>query len=191
MYDLIAKSLNNIFAKHEYINVGHGLLTALKKPDKPKGPTKSLRPVILLIILWKVISNIVLYRIQPTAEEYLLHSESAYRQGRSTSDVIWRHRSLAACIQKFQEEIMITGIDMTLAFDTIKRTKLIEILELFLQKDKILMIRILLGNSTLGIKLSGNISNPFDTNIGSPQGDGPSGCFFILYLEKALHTLRD
>ena len=63
---------------------------------------------------------------------------------------------------------MITGIDMTSAFDTIKRTKLIEILE-----------------------SSSNISNPFDTNIGSPKGDGLSGCLFIIYLEKALRTLRD
>ena len=28
LYDLIAESLNNIFAKHKYINVGHKLLTA-------------------------------------------------------------------------------------------------------------------------------------------------------------------
>ena len=45
LHDLIAESLNNFFAKHEYINVGHGLPTALQKPGKRKGPTKSLRPV--------------------------------------------------------------------------------------------------------------------------------------------------
>ena len=28
LHDLIAESLNNIFVKHEYINIGHGLLTA-------------------------------------------------------------------------------------------------------------------------------------------------------------------
>ena len=49
LHDLIAEFLNNIFAKHEYINVCHGLLTSLQKPGKPKGPTKDLLPVILLI----------------------------------------------------------------------------------------------------------------------------------------------
>ena len=44
---------------------------------------------------------------------------------------------------------------------------------------------------SLDIKSSSNISNPFDTNIGSPQGDSLSGCLFIIYLEKALCTLRD
>ena len=54
---------------HEYINVSHGLLTDLQKPGKLKGPTKSLRLVILLIMPKKVISNIVLTGIQPTVEE--------------------------------------------------------------------------------------------------------------------------
>ena len=36
LHDLMAKSLNNISAKHEYINIVHGLLTALQKPGQPK-----------------------------------------------------------------------------------------------------------------------------------------------------------
>ena len=44
-HDLIAES-TNIFTKHEYVNVNHELLTLLQKPGKPKGPTKSRRPVI-------------------------------------------------------------------------------------------------------------------------------------------------
>ena len=30
LHDLVTESLNNIFAKHKYINVGHGLLTTLQ-----------------------------------------------------------------------------------------------------------------------------------------------------------------
>ena len=192
LHDLIAESLNNIFAKHKYINVGHGLVTALQKTSEPKGPTKSLRLVIFLIMLRKVISNIVLTRIQPTVEEYLSHSQSAYRHDRSTSDIVWCHRFLTACVQKFQEEIMITGKYMTSAFDTKTfDSKLIEILESFLREDEIRIIRILLSNTTLDIKSSSNISKPFDTNVGSPQGDGLSGCLFTIYLEKALCTLHD
>ena len=86
---------------------------------------------------------------------------------------------------------MITGKDMTSAFDSIKRTKFIEILESFIREDEIRIIRILLSNTTLDIKSSCNISNPFDINIGSPQDDDLNGCLFIIYLEKALRTLRD
>ena len=83
-----------------------------------------------------------------------------------------------------------TGIDT--AFDTIKRTTLSEkILEPFLREGEISIIRILLSNKVLDIKSSSNISNPFDTNIGSPERDSLSGCLFIIYLEKALRTLLE
>ena len=45
--------------------------------------------------------------------------------------------------------------------------------------------------TTLDIKSSSIISTPFNTNVASPQGDGLSRCLFIIYLEKALLTLRD
>ena len=49
---------------------------------------------------------------------------------------------------------MITGIDMMSTFDTINRTNSIEILETFLRKDEIHIIRILHSNTTLDIKSS-------------------------------------
>ena len=51
LHGLVAESLNDYFAKRKYINVGHGLPTALQKPGKPIGSTRNLRPVILLIML--------------------------------------------------------------------------------------------------------------------------------------------
>ena len=88
-------------------------------------------------------------RIQSTVEEYLSYLyQSVYRQGRSTSDVLWYHRFLTGRVQKFQEEIMIIGIDVSSFFKTIKRTKLIEILESFLLEDEIRIIRIILSNTT-------------------------------------------
>ena len=137
--------------------------------------------MVFLIMLWKVISNIVLSAIQPTVEEYPSHSQSAYLQGRSSSEIAWCHRFLALFAQKFQEENTIIGIDMTSAFNTIERIKLIEIVESFQQKDE---IKILLINTSLDIKTSSNISNPFNTNIGSPEGDDLSGCSYIIYLEN-------
>ena len=56
--------------------------------------------MILLTMLQKVISSIVLTRIQSTVKEYLSHSQSTYRQGRSTSDIVWCHRFLATRAQE-------------------------------------------------------------------------------------------
>ena len=73
---------------------------------------------------------------------------------------------------------------MTSVFDAIERMKLIETLESILREDELRIIRILLSNTTLDIKSSSKISNPFHANIGSLQGDGLSGCIFIIYPEK-------
>ena len=59
---------------------------------------------------------------------------------------------------------------MTEAFGTIKRTKLMEILESFLRQDKVRFIRMLFSNTILDIKSSSNCNNIFHTNIDCWQG---------------------
>ena len=78
---------------------------------------------------------------------------------------------------------------MSSAFDTIKRDKLMEILETFINEDEIRMIRLLLSNTTLQIKTDVK-SEPFSSNIGSPQGDGISGTLINIYFEHSLRKIR-
>ena len=137
-----------------------------------------------------MLSNIVLERTKPKVENFLSRSQSAYRQFRSTSDIVWAHKWLIARVHVYQEKIYITGIDMSSAFDTIKREKLLEILSSFLNSDEIRMIRLLLSNTTLKIKLNNVNTEPFESNIGSPQGDALSGTLFNIYFEHALSNVR-
>ena len=190
LQSIIKTILNNCFEQHKQIDIGKGILVALQKPGKPKGPVKNLRPVILLPIIRKILSNIVLQRIKPKVEKYLSPSQSAYRQYRSTSDIIWTHRWITSRAQIVKEIVYITGIDMSSAFDTIKRDKLIEIVSTFLDEDEIRMIRFLLTNTSLEIKMNDIETQPFESNIGSPQGDGLSGTLFNVYFEHVLRKLR-
>ena len=79
---------------------------------------------------------------------------------------------------------------MSSAFDTIKRDKLIEIVSTFLDEDETRMVRFLLTNATLEIKMNNLETQPFESNIGSPQGDGLSGTLFNIYFEHVLRKLR-
>ena len=187
----ITSILNRCFTHNEPIQVSKGMLVALPKPKKPKGPLKNLRPVILLPIIRKILSNITLERIKDRVNVYLSASQSAYREKRSTSDIVCCHRWVAARIQKFQETVYITGIDMSSAFDTIRRQKLLEIFATFLEQDEVRIIQFLLSDTTLDIKMDG-VSEPkeFSTNMGSPQGDALSGMCFNVYFENALRKLR-
>ena len=190
LHNQIAPTINNIFEKHEDLHLGEGILVALQKPGKTKGPVKNLRPVILLPIIRKIVSNIVLNRIQPKVDQYLSKSQAAYKRGRSTSDIVFAHKWLLARVQKYEEEIRVTGIDMTAAFDTIIRQELLDITNEFLDEDENRLIRILLSNTKLTIKSNKVEARQFESNIGSPQGDGLSGTLFNIHFKAALRKLR-
>ncbi|XP_057292662.1 uncharacterized protein LOC130621394 [Hydractinia symbiolongicarpus] len=123
-------------------------------------------------------------------KNYLSLSQSAFRQNRSTSDAVWTHRWLVARIEKYQEKIYITGIDMSSAFDTIKRDDLLNILGNVINEDELRLIRFLLANTNLEIRMKDVDTTPFPSNIGSPQGDGISGCLFNIYFESSLRKVR-
>jgi hypothetical protein len=82
---------------------------------------------------------------------------------------------------------------MSKAFDTIDRNKLMKILsdDVGLEEDELRMCQVLLAETSLQVKLKEILSAPFDTTIGSPQGDGMSPMFFAVYLERALRNVRE
>ena len=52
------------------------------------------------------------------------------------------------------------------------------------------LIRILLANTSLQVQFNGVMTAPFQSTIGSPQGDGLSPLLFAIYLEAALREFR-
>ena len=90
LHQKITSIFNNCISNNLDINTVFGLLAPLQKPGKTKGPVTNLRPVILLPVIRKI-SNVVLARIKPKVDEYLSLSQSAYREKRRTSDVIWAY----------------------------------------------------------------------------------------------------
>ena len=94
---------------------------------------------------------------------------------------------------RYKATIHLLGLDMSRAFDTINRDKLMTILESIpeITDDDRQLIRILLSNTTLQVQFNGILTAPFQSTIGSPQGDGLSPLLFAIYLEAALRELRE
>ena len=93
LHEEISNILNNIFRNNdESIKIGTGILIPLPKPNKPKGPTKNIRPITLLEVIRKLLSKIFMNRTEKKLENYLSKNQSAYRKGRSTTDLVWAHR---------------------------------------------------------------------------------------------------
>ena len=87
---------------------------------------------------------------------------------------------LAAKTQCFQKSFRVLGIDMSRAFDTIRRDKLLTVLETFVNNSELRNIRMLLADTTLEPILKRGKGSTFATTI----------ALFIIYLEAALRDLR-
>ena len=132
----------------------------------------------------------MLHRVSPKVEKFLSPGHSGFRKGRSTADVVWSHRWFAAACQRYHTTFHILGIDLSKAFDTIRRDLLMSVCESFLDEDELRMIRLLLANTSLSIRVGRTLSQSFDTTIGTPQGDSLSPVLFSIYLDGALREVR-
>ena len=72
---------------------------------------------------------------------------------------------------KTAKEIYILGLDMSRAFDTIDRQKLLNELREIIDEDSWRMVKSLLENTNLQARIGQTLSKPFNTDIGAPQGD--------------------
>ena len=194
--DLIAPSIAAIFNDaleyHEPLDIGKGVLILLQKPGKPVGPLTSVRPIVLLSALRKILSLVVLSRIATKVDNFLSPSQSGFRRGRSTADVVFGYKWLRAKAQHQRETIEFLCIDIIRAFDTIRRDKLLEVLQSFLDEPELRMIRFLLAATSLEPRLSIGDCHAFAfaSTIGTPQGDSLNPVLFTVYLEAALRGLR-
>jgi hypothetical protein len=187
----ICTIFNTVFEKHASLpELLDGLLIPLNKPNKSK-TVENTRPITLLNIIRKVLSNVVLGMVRPTLEQYISLAQSGFRRNRSTTDVIWSYRWLIAYAQKYQESFAIMGIDLSKAFDCINRRKLMEVIVELVPEDCSRMINYLLSETTLRTRVKTSLGNTFRTNIGTPQGDGLSPLLFIVYLEAAILAFRN
>ena len=105
---------------------------------------------------------------------------------RSTADVVWTHRWLAAKAFKGETTSKISSIDMPAAFDTINRCHLLYLVKSVVDEDDYRLIQFLLSCTVIDTRINGtSTSKPFTSNVGTPQGDSLSPVLFTVYLDHA------
>ena len=113
---------NESFEKNIHIEaIGAGILTPLAKPGKTRGPVKSIRPLTLLNVSRKILSLIVLNRIERAVDNFTGPFQAAYKAGRSCADLVWAQSMLISVVMKKKFEWNKVSIDMSAAFNTIRR----------------------------------------------------------------------
>ena len=86
----------------------------------------------------------MLCRIAKDNAHYVGPTQYGFRQGRSTTDVVWTQRWIAAKATRYNWECHMLGINMSRAFETIDRTKLLDVMASVTGPDEVGMIQHLL-----------------------------------------------
>ena len=83
------------------------------------------------------------------------------------------------------------GIDMSRAFDTIQRHRILDVMHLASSSDDDLqLVHLLLADTHLMVQVRSAQSAWFETTLGPPQGDSLSPVLFMCYLAAALIAVR-
>lgn len=106
-------------------------------------------------------------------------------------DAVCAHRFTVSQSLYYKRLSYVFGTDLSKAFDTIIRSKLMEVLSTFLDNDDLRMISVLLSKTSMKLQFNRTISETFDTNVGVPQGDSLSPVLFVIYLEAAMRDLSE
>ena len=125
LHQQIADILNNSHNGEYPAELTTGLLAAMQKPGKKKGPPENLRPIILLSVLRKILTIIMLKRIWPKLEEHIPISQAAYQGDRGTTEQVFSIKILCEKAMTTPEcTVQLLLLDMSKAFDTVDREKL-------------------------------------------------------------------
>ena len=187
----ISRTLNEIADTGIYPDdITEGILVPLPKPGKPKGPPENIRPIVLLTSIRKIMAICLTKRIANRLDSHIPASQAAYRHGRGTTEHVFALKILAEkAITADSYELHLLLLDMSKAFDSVKRVILFEDLREILEEDELHLLAILLRDVQLQVRVGDVLGKSFKTNIGVPQGDCLSPILFTLYLAKALRQL--
>ena len=112
-------------------------IITLYKNKGSRQDCNSYRGFSLLSVAGKVLSRVLLPRLQIIADRVLLESQCGFRASRSTIDAVFTLRQLQEkCIEQ-QCPLYVAFIDMTKAFDLVSRSGLFAILKRFVCPEKI------------------------------------------------------
>ena len=146
VYEKIADMYDNIAATGKHPNeITRGILIALQKPGKPKGPTSNLQPINLLCVLREILAVCIMKIINSRLDSAIPISQAAYRKNSSTTEHVFATKlMMERKISSTGETLYLLLLDMSKAFDSTQRNTLIEDLKNVLNHDELHLIRILL-----------------------------------------------
>src|SRR5215468_9471518 len=136
-------------------------------------------------------SNILLSRLIPYAEEIIGDHQRGFRRNRSTTDHIFCILQILEKKWEYSESVHQLFIDVKKAYDSVRREALYNILiEFGIPKKLVKLIEMCLTETYSRVRVGKNLSKMFPIRNGLKQGDALSPLFFNFALEYAIRRVQ-
>ena len=113
------------------------------------------------------------------------------RKSKSSGDVVLTHRLISAAGTERQVNPKLISIDMSEAFDAVRRTPLIPSFERIISQEILNAIKIMSSNTNSGVQTNKVIRQKFQTNGGVSQRVATSPKKFNFYVNDCLGKINN
>ena len=145
----------------------------------------------LLPTPYKVLSNILLTRLIPYAEEVIGDHQCGFRRNRSTTGHIFCIHQILGKKWEYNETVHQLFIDFKKAYDSVRREVLYNILiEFGITKKLVRLVKMCLTETYSRVRVGKNLSDRFPIRNGLKQGDALSPLLFNFALEYAIRRVQ-
>ena len=177
----IQKSYN---IKQLCVSQRQAVIKLVEKKGRDKRFIKNWRPISLLNVDTKLISNVLTERLKNVLPDIISKNQTAYVNNRFISEGGRLINDLLEACDTLNKKGYLVTIDIEKAFDSVNHVFLIAILENFgFGKTFIYWIKILLKNQESCVINGGKTSQYFKLERGTRQGNPISAYLFIIVLE--------
>ena len=148
------------------------------------------RGISLLSIAGKIVARVLLNRLSAHVQhdgEILPESQCGFRSGRGTTDMVFAARQIQEKCREQHQDLYMTFIDLTKAFDSVHREGLWLVLKKIGCPDKFVSIVRSFHDGMVGCVLdNGEMSSPFDISHGTKQGCVLAPLLFSIFFSMML-----
>ncbi len=158
------------------------LVPLFKKKDRLL--CDNYRGIALLSVPGKVLTLVLLNRLQQKVESKLLEAQCGFRPGRRTTDQIWLTRQLIERVHEYQSTMRLCFVDLTKAYDSVNREALVAVLRHYGASKKVASLVAELNSGTFcRVRSGGGLSEAFEVSTGVRQGCGLSPLLFLVFMD--------
>lgn len=148
------------------------------------------RGITLLSIASKILTKVILNRIQSVVDERLRKEQAGFRRNKSCVDMINTLRIIIEQSAEYQTPLYLTFVDFEKAFDSLDRDAIWKALNRFRIPPKITnIIKATYENYKCRVIHDGKVSEPFPVIKGVKQGCQISPIMFLMVLDGVLRRV--